>query len=168
MYYKYKRKWTLTAGLQLQRYNQDIYQGKPGALPVETITPFVDFLYKFDRKKALRIESQYMTVAKDDNDTRADYGNWLHGMAEFTIAPHWVFSASDMFNISPGKLSPINKETGERETIHFQRFDVIYTFKSNRFSLSYVKQPEGVVCSGGICRLEPAFNGVKMTVNSTF
>ncbi|MFK7934167.1 MAG: hypothetical protein AB8G22_11710 [Saprospiraceae bacterium] len=25
-----------------------------------------------------------------------------------------------------------------------------------------------MVCSGGVCRLEPAFSGVRFTVNSTF
>ncbi|MFQ5448034.1 MAG: DUF6029 family protein [Saprospiraceae bacterium] len=167
LYYKYKRKWTLYAGVQLQEYNQEIYQGKPGVAPVKTITPFFDFLYKIDRKKALRLEAQYMNV-QEDHGVKADYGNWLHGLVEYTVAPHWTFSVSDMFNISPGKLSPENTSTGEKEKIHFRRFDVSYTHHANRFSLSYVKQPEGIVCSGGICRLEPAFNGVKLSVNSTF
>jgi hypothetical protein len=72
-----------------------------------------------------------------------------------------------MFNISPGKISPV-KESGEKKKSHFPRLDVYYTNKSNRFSLSYVKQVEGVVCTGGICRFEPAFSGIKMTVNSSF
>ncbi len=167
LYYKYKRKWTLYAGLQLQEYNQEIYQGKPGVAPVKTVTPFFDFLYKINRKKALRLEAQYMSV-QEDHGERADYGNWLHGLVEYTVAPHWTFSASDMFNINPGHLSPENKSTGEKEKIHFRRFDISYTHHANRFAISYVKQPEGIVCSGGICRLEPAFNGVKLSVNSTF
>ncbi|MEK7255480.1 MAG: DUF6029 family protein, partial [Bacteroidota bacterium] len=166
-YYKHEKTWTLLGGVQVQRYNQEIYQGKPGVPQVETITPYFDFLYKFSRKKSLRIEGQYMTVAKQKGDVRGDHGNWLFGLAEFSIAPHWSFTASNMYNISPGKLSPRN-EKGEHETIFYPRLDVYYTFKSNRFSLSYVKQVEGVVCSGGICRLEPAFKGFKVTVNSTF
>jgi hypothetical protein len=97
-----------------------------------------------------------------------DYGNWAFGLVEYSIAPHWTFTISDMYNIKPGKLSPENKASGEKEKKHYPRIDAYYTYKTNRFSLSYVKQVEGIVCSGGICRLEPAFSGVKVSVNSTF
>ena len=119
---------------------------------VETITPYADFLYKFDRKKALRTEVQYM-------NTQQDFGSWLFGLMEYTIAPNWTFTISDMWNIDPQRTE---------EDLHYPRFDVFYNLKANRFSLSYVKQVEGIVCSGGICRLEPAFSGVRFTVNSTF
>lgn len=167
IYYKYKRKWTLTTGVQLQNYNLEVYFGKPDAAPANTITPYFDFLYKFNPKTSIRFESQYMSMSKDHGE-RADYGDWFFALAEFTLAPHWAFTVSDMYNIAPGKVSPVDVKTGEKEKIHYPRFDVFYTHKANRFSLSYVKQVEGVVCSGGICRLEPAFSGVKMSVNSTF
>ncbi len=167
IYYKYKRKWTLTTGVQFQDYNLEVYFGKPEAAPAKTVTPYVDFLYKFNPKTSIRLESQYMSMSKS-HGVRSDYGNWVFGLAEFTLAPHWAITVSDMYNINPGKESPIDVETGEKEKIHFPRFDVYYTHKANRFSLSYVKQVQGVVCSGGICRLEPAFSGVKMSVNSTF
>jgi len=72
-----------------------------------------------------------------------------------------------MYNINPGKSSP-KDSNGDGIKAHYPRFDVFYTYKTNRFSLSYVKQVEGIVCTGGICRLEPAFSGVKLSVNSTF
>jgi hypothetical protein len=172
IYYKYKRKWTLTAGVQYQDYNQEIYFGKPEAHPVKTLTPYADFLYKFNSKTSIRFEAQYMHVDKTSvspaKSVREDYGNWAFALVEFSIAPHWSFTVSDMYNVSPGKISPSDANTGEQKKIHYPRFDVYYTYKANRFSLSYVKQVEGIVCSGGICRLEPAFSGVKMTVNSTF
>ena len=166
--YKYKRKWNLIAGVQMQRYNQEIFEEKPEVPIVETFTPYFDFLYKIDRKKAIRFESQYMMIGDDTKaDSKQDYGSWLFGLVEFTVAPHWTFTISDMYNIDPGKQSP-SDANGEKIDVHYPRFDIFYTNKSNRFSLSYVKQVEGVVCSGGICRLEPAFSGVKMTVNSSF
>ncbi len=167
VYYKHQKKWRLLGGVQFQDYNQEIYYGKPGAPVLEIVTPYADFLYKFDKKKSIRFEAQYMNVAKDHGE-RGDYGNWAFGLVELGIAPHWSFTASDMFNIDPGKASPVDAGTGKKEKIHYPRFDVYYTQHANRFSLSYVKQVEGIVCSGGICRLEPAFSGVKLTVNSTF
>lgn len=165
--YKYKRKWQFLAGLQIQRYNQEVFEFKPDAPMVETLTPFFDVLYKISRSRAIRFEGQYMHTGQDEKGERHDYGNWLFGLLEFTIAPHWTFTASDMYNISPGKNSPI-AENGEKAALHYPRFDVFYTTGVNRFSLSYIKQVEGVVCTGGICRLEPAFSGVRLTVNSTF
>jgi len=161
--YKPNRTWQILGGVQRQQYNQELYEVKPGVPLLENITPYVEFLYKFSRKKALRTELQYMA-------TDQDYGSWLFGLAEFTVAPHWSFTVSDMYNFRPRKkLNSGTLKPGEKEKpIHFPRFDVFYTYRSNRLSLSYVKQVEGVVCTGGICRLEPAFSGVKMTVNSTF
>ncbi len=168
VYYKYKRKWTLTGGVQFQTYNQNIYENKPTAPNVETITPYVDFLYKISRKKSIRIEGQYMKVGDDEKAaSKQDYGDWAFGLVEFTMAPHWSFVVSDMYNLGPGKNSP-SDDSGKKLKIHYPRFDVFYTHNANRFSLSYVKQVEGVVCTGGICRLEPAFSGVKMSVSSTF
>ncbi len=152
-YYKYKRKWTLKGGVQYQQYNQAVYEVKPVPL-LEAYTPYVDFLYKFTRRKSLRFEAQYM-------HTEQDYGGWAFALAELNWGKNWSFVISDMYNAKPTKKSNYEKN-------HYPRFDVFYKFKSNRFSLSYVKQVEGVVCTGGICRLEPAFSGVKFTVNSSF
>ncbi len=148
---KKKRKWILTGGLQFQQYNQAIFETKPDVPLVKTFIPFVDFLYKIDRKKSVRFELQYM-------NTEQDFGSWVFGLVEYAIAPKWTFTISDMYNSDPKKT----------DKIHYPRIDLFYTIKSNRFSVSYVKQVEGVVCSGGICRLEPAFSGFRFTANSTF
>jgi hypothetical protein len=128
------------------------YEGKPGVPIVKTITPFVDYLWIFDRKKSLRMELQYM-------HTEQDFGSWLWFAAEFSIAPHWIFEISDMWNVVPKKSDKKN---------HYPTVGVTYSIDSHRFSVRYVKQVEGVVCSGGICRLEPAFSGVRMTVSTQF
>lgn len=166
--YKHKRVWKLLGGVQIQRYNQEVFEFKPQVPIVETFIPYFDFLYKFSRKKSIRFEGQYMFIGNDDKaDALQDYGDWVFGLVEFSIAPKWTFTASDMYNINPGKNSPVD-DSGDKLALHYPRFDVFYTHGNNRFSLSYIKQVEGVVCTGGICRLEPAFSGVKFTVNSTF
>ncbi len=166
--FKKDRLWTLTTGIQHQDYNQERYEFKPGVPNVQTIAPFADFLYRFDRKKSIRFETQYMHTGLDKAvGLKQDYGDWLFGLVEFNLAPHWSFVASDMYNAGPGRNSPVN-ESGEKLRLHYPRFDVFYTIRSNRFSFSYIKQVEGVVCTGGICRLEPAFSGVRLSVSSTF
>lgn len=165
--FKKKRKYTLTGGLQRQIYNQEIYFVKPETENIKTWVPYVDLLIKMKKRKAVRFEFQYMNVNTNSKGEKTDYGDWLNGLVEFSIAPHWTFTVSDMYNANPGKASP-KDENGEGIKAHYPRADIFYTYKNSRFSLSYVKQVEGIVCTGGICRLEPAFSGWQMTVNSTF
>ncbi len=159
--YKYKRDWQLTGGLQLQKYNQEVYEVKPEVPLVSTVTPYLDFLYKFSRKKSIRFETQYMS-------TDQDFGSWFFALAEYGMAPHWIFEASIMYNVDPSDKSPKDPDTGESLNIVYPTLGVVYINKANRFQLRYVKQVEGIVCSGGICRLEPAFSGVKFSVSSNF
>lgn len=162
--YKKPRKYTLMGGMQMQLYNQRVYELKGDAGSVQTITPFLDFLYKFSRKNSLRVETQYMYTGSDwtgevkSGDVYREFGDWIFLQAEFSMAPHWMIFASDMYNVVPEKT----------EDIHYYSFGAAYTKGSNRFSLSWVKQVEGVVCTGGVCRLEPAFNGVRLNVNANF
>lgn len=166
--YKPNRSLFLLWGVQTQRYNQEVYEEKPGVPLVSTFIPYTEVLYKLDRRKSLRFEFQYMKTGKDlKADALQDYGDWIFAQLEYSIAPKWTFTAADMFNINPGKNSPVD-DSGEKLGIHYPRLDVFFNHKSNRYSLSYVKQVEGVVCTGGICRLEPAFNGFRFAATSTF
>ncbi len=150
--YRKPRKYSLISGFQYLQYNQEIYEEKPGVPIVETKVVYADFLYKLTKKKSIRVEAQYM-------HTEQDYGQWVFGLAEFSVAPHWILTVSNMINIKP---------TNGRSVEHYPTGSIFYNYKSNRFGLSYVKQVEGIVCTGGICRYEPAFSGVKFNVTSTF
>ncbi|MEZ4984107.1 MAG: DUF6029 family protein [Saprospiraceae bacterium] len=166
--YKYKRLWQLTGGVQMQQYNQERYEFKPNVPLVETIIPYGDFLYKLDKHKSIRFEAQYMMTGDDKKaGFKQDYGDWAFALVELSLGGHWVLSASDMFNVDPGKNSPVD-DSGDKLKLHYPRFDVFYNTGPTRLALSYIKQVEGVVCTGGICRLEPAFSGVKFSANTSF
>lgn len=145
-------KTDLTIGIQSQTYNQQVYEVKPQVPNVQTITPFVEIRKKLDDKKSLKLEAQYM-------NTKQDYGSWLYGGAELSIAPRWSFAVSDMWNVVPKKTA---------KALHYPSVSLAFSHESNRITIAYVKQVEGVVCTGGICRLEPAFSGVKVGVTSSF
>lgn len=166
--WKKARKWQFTGGVQLQRYNQAVYFFKPGEPILDNVVPYVDFLYRLPKRRSVRFEAQYMFTGQDGQGLGYDYGDWIFGLIEISPAAKWVISISDMYNAGPGKNSPSDANTGEKLSVHFPRFDVFYTHGANRFSISYVKQVEGVVCTGGVCRIEPAFSGVKLGVNSSF
>lgn len=154
--WKKSRKVKTLVGFQYVRYNQTFYEDKPiGKENVRAYTPFFHIIWNIDRRKSLRFEFQYQNVKKD-------FGQWLYGLVELTIAPKWSFSVSDMWNFKPNPTNPSSKNQ------HYYSVYGSFTHKSHRFSLSYVKQVEGIVCTGGVCRFEPAFNGIRFQMLTNF
>jgi hypothetical protein len=148
------KKTVLEFGAQLLDYNLAIYQGHPNRPIVHAITPFAEITYKISDKKSIRTELQYM-------QTKQDFGSWAYALVEFNIAPHYSFAISDMYNTVVSNDNP-------HKQAHFYNFFASYTEHSTRFTIAYVKQVAGVVCTGGVCRLEPAFSGLKMSVSTVF
>ena len=96
--------------------------------------------------------------------TKQDYGSWIFGLIEFNIAPKWSFALSDMYTLD---LNP-NNVSGLTEPTHYYNVFIAHSKGPHRFTAAYVKQVDGINCTGGVCRYEPAFSGVKFTVTSTF
>ncbi len=176
--YKYKRKWQLIGGIQLLKYNIDVYQQKKDVADehdplkflgggdanyVDALTPYAEWLYRFTPRRSLRLEAQYLIT--DD-----EFGSWVNCLAEVGVAPHWLFYVSDMYKLKhkeeEGKT--LDPDKIKYDGIHYPSVGIVYTQKANRFSLAYVKQVEGINCAGGICRLEPTFHGVRLNVSSSF
>ena len=156
--WKKPKEWTLVGGVQYVQYDQELYEGKPGVPKVVAVTPYADFLYKLNQKESLRTELQYM-------NSDEDFGSWLYFLEEYSISPHWSFELSDMWNI---KSNPEHTTSALKDNLHFPTVGAAYSKGGTRYALRYVKQVEGIVCSGGICRLEPAFSGFKFNVSSNF
>ncbi|MBS1773373.1 MAG: hypothetical protein JST82_10975 [Bacteroidetes bacterium] len=145
----------LNGGVQYMQYNQERYQVKPAVPMVVSIIPFVEFTYRIDKKKSIRTEWEYQATSQD-------FGSWLFGLVEFNIAPKWSFSVSDMYNIAPGPNAPAGNG------LNYYNIFMAFTKGPHRFTLAYVKQVEGINCTGGVCRYEPAFSGLKFGVTSQF
>jgi len=143
--------WRLTIGIQHQFYNQEIYEVKPGVASVRTLTPYLEYLRTFKSNRSMRIESQYMY-------SQQDRGSWVNLLVELGWAPKWLVTFSNLYNIG---------KDGDRGA-HYYSGSVVYQKEGNRFNIGYFRQVEGIVCAGGICRFEPAFNGVKMSIISNF
>ncbi|MEA3497275.1 MAG: DUF6029 family protein [Bacteroidota bacterium] len=159
-YKKFSKKFKSTIGLQSIYYNKLVYENhldnyKDGTQEdaiVKTITPYSEFVYKFSRKKSLRAEIEYLF-------TEQDHGDFLFTLLEYNIAPKFSFSVSDMINTKPKKLDEVK---------HYYNISLVYSHHQTRFQIGYMKQVEGVVCTGGICRVEPAFSGVKFNLTTSF
>lgn len=111
-----------------------------------------DATYKFSSKNALKAELQHLS-------TKQDEGNWAQAMFEFTFAPRWFMTFIDQYNYG-------NDDKDRR--FHYPTVAVGYTQDSNRLSVSYGKQREGIICVGGVCRTVPASNGLLITLTSSF
>jgi len=162
---KRKAPWKLHTGFQILDYNIAVYQQKGSY--INSLTPFVEFIYKLNKKTSLRFETEYMLTQRntrfsegfDAKIYKQDRNDWWSGLLELTISPHWSFALNDMYNINP---------ENDAEKQHFYGAFVGYTAKTNRLGIFYGKRVDGIVCSGGVCRYEPAFSGVQFQLSSSF
>ncbi len=141
-------------GTQYMHYNQELYQVKANVPIVQSLIPFFEVTYRINDKHSIRTEWEYQF-------TDQDYGSWIFGLIEYNISPKWSFSISDMYNTKPGPAAV----TGAH---HYYNIFAAYTKGPHRFTAAYVKQVEGINCTGGVCRYEPAFSGVRLGITSSF
>lgn len=133
-------------------YNQDVIEGHPGYPMVYANVAIIDITRKISDKNAIRAELQGMM-------TKQDKGDWVMALLEYTISPNWFFSVMDQYNIG-------NDDNSQR--LHYYLASFGLTKGSNRISLAYGRQREGILCVGGICRAVPASNGLQISITSTF
>ena len=129
-----------------QRYNMTIVEGHGGM--VRSNIFIADAKFQLSKKTALRTELQYMS-------TRDDKGDWLYGLVEFSLAPHWMFSVSDLYNVGETNL-------------HYYHGDVTFSASGHRVQLGFGRTRAGYNCSGGVCRYVPASRGFTLSYNYNF
>lgn len=166
MHWKINSKIELEVGFQFVHYNATVYRQSPED-KIYAFTPFVELGVKINKKVSLRTELQAQLVPDfERSGGTTDYGHWLYALVELSIAPRWSFAVSDMWNFDPNEHN-VEDKYGRRSNHYYSVFTA-FTHKSTRFTLAYVRQVPGIVCTGGVCRFEPAFSGVKLGVNTTF
>jgi Family of unknown function (DUF6029) len=157
--YKYKRKWQALVGLQILKYDIETYQGK--GKKVDALTPYTEVTYRFTPRRSLRVEASYLA-------TEEEFGSWGFALAELGLAPHWLVYVSDMYKVKHDASLNAPQEKTKFDGLHYPSVGIVYSYKTTRVSLAYVKQVEGINCAGGICRYEPTFHGVRMQMNASF
>ena len=108
----------------------------------------LDALYRFSTTVSLRTELQYLYSQELTRD-------WMAGLVELSFAPHWSISASDMYNHGSTK-------------VHYYNIGASYSWNALNVSLNAGRTREGMVCSGGVCRWQPAFKGVSLRAQWSF
>lgn len=133
-------------------YDKDVLEGKSGYGLIYSHIGVVDITYKFDNKNALRTELQGLI-------TKQDMGDWATVLLEYTHSPHWFVALMDQYNY--GNKIPYKR-------VHYYTAMVGYINKTNRITLSYGRQRQGIFCVGGVCRNVPAANGFTLSITSSF
>ncbi len=145
----------MVTGLNSVIYDQSVYENEPQDPTVHTITPFTEWTFRLGNslRKSIHVEAQYLF-------TRQDLGDFAYGEIEYDLAPKFTFTLLDMYNDKPAvATSP---------KINYPGVFTSYTINQTVITFGYTKQPEGIICTGGICRIEPAFSGFKATLNTNF
>ncbi len=148
----------LKLGVQRIVYNQTRYESEPEYVPVKTFTPFGEWLHTMNQGRSLRVEWQYL-------NTKNDQGSFANLMIEMFVNKNLSIAVADMVNVVPHRYE---RMIIADKVLHYPTFFIGYTEKNTVFTLAFLKQQQGVNCSGGICREEPAFSGVRFTVSSNF
>ena len=128
-----------------------------------------DVTYKINKKHSLRFEAQYL--ASNDYE-----GDWVAATIEYNLAPKFSFYVSDMWNCEPMQDGPYGNyyydvydpEIGDNYLLHYYQVGASFTHNSLRAQLSYGRNRAGYVCSGGVCRFQPAYTGVNLALTLSF
>ena len=129
-----------------QLYNRTAIEGEGGMLRSDVFV--ADVKHKFGAKTALRTEVQYLRSKDGDRD-------WLFALAEWSLAPAWMFTLSDLYNSG-------------RTHIHYYQALVTFTPGAHRLQIGYGRTREGYNCAGGVCRHIPATKGWTLSYNYNF
>lgn len=100
-------------------------------------------------KVSLRAEAQYLLTGQDK-------GDWVAGLVELSVSPHFIISLTDLYNLGQTKKN-------------YLLGSVTYRTGAHRLQLSAGQQRAGITCVGGICRYVPATDGFALgyTINFT-
>ena len=129
-----------------QFYNKTVVEGEGGMIHSDILVG--EAKYAIGKKTTLRAEAQYLF-------TKDDKGDWAFGLLELSLAPHWMFSVSDLYNVGSTHL-------------HYYMGSVTFAANSHRLQLGYGRTVEGYNCSGGVCRYVPASKGFSLSYNYNF
>ena len=145
-----EKQWTkkFKSGLLYSFQNYNKHHENNGLYIGKSHIVVADLLYKWTPTLSTRMELQYLA-------TKDDQGDWMAGLLEFNLAPHWSVFASDMWNHGSTKL-------------HYYNAGVSFTISHLRVAAGYGRYRAGFICSGGVCREIPAYTGANLTLTASF
>ena len=166
---QWSKKLKTTFLYSFQRWDEEInHYDSPEAHYCSSHIFVGDVTYKINKKHSMRFEAQYL--ASNDYE-----GDWVAATIEYNFAPKFSFYVSDMWNcekMQDGAYGNyyMNLDTYESEhyLLHYYQVGASFTHNSFRAQLSYGRNRAGFVCSGGVCRFQPAYTGLNLAITLSF
>lgn len=152
---KLTRDFKLTLMYMNQLYNKTIVEGEGGIIRSNIFV--ADAKWQLSPKTTLRMEAQYLNTDDDE-------GDWLFGLAELSLVPHWMLSVSDMYNSGHSDPAYYSSDTHN----HYYQALVTYSNGAHRLQAGFGRTRAGYNCSGGVCRWIPAQKGLTLSYNYNF
>lgn len=149
---KFTKSFKLNFMYMNQRYNQTIVEGHGGMIKSNIFV--AEGKYQFNNKMTLRAEAQYL-------GTKHESGDWVYGLLELSVLPHFMFTVSDMYG-----RPYLNGVYTDKE--HYYMGNITYNIGSHRIMAGYGRTRAGYNCSGGVCRWVPASKGFQVSYNYNF
>jgi hypothetical protein len=149
---KFNASWKAVFQYMNQYFDIETLQGKAGKKPVQAHIVVADVTWRVNAVNSLRMEAQGMW-------TKEDKGDWAGLLLEYAIAPTWFFTLADQYNYG-------TPDADQRHHYYMASFG--YTKQATRVALTYGRQPEGVICVGGVCRQVPAASGLTLSLTTNF
>lgn len=146
---KFSKKYSLSFLYINQAYNQFVVEGHSEGDGMIYSNIFVyEGKHRFSKKLALRTELQYLHTRQAEKD-------WIFRLLEFSVAPRFIFTLSNQWNIGLTRRN-------------YYMFSVAYAFSKSRLQLSFGQTRRGINCSGGVCRMMPETKGFYLSFNTDF
>ena len=142
---QFSRKFKALLLYSMQEQNTHYGVGKATRLQNIVVA---DMQYKFTPTFSTRLELQYLATHEDEKD-------WMAALLEVNFAPYWSVYVSDMYNHGSSN-------------VHYYAAGVSYARSRTRVSLSYGRNKDGYVCSGGVCRVISAYTGLNLQLTTSF
>ena len=142
---QWSRKFKSTVLWSMQEYSPKYGANKTTYLSNIMVA---DLLYKYTDTFSTRLELQYLITHEDQKD-------WMAALLEVSLAPHWSFYVSDMYNHGMSK-------------VHYYNGGISYVRSRTRLAVGYGRYRSGYICSGGVCRPIPAYTGASFTLTTSF
>jgi hypothetical protein len=151
--HRFNRNWRGSFTYMYQIFNQEIsgtHYGDGETIKAHSVV--ADATHSFSATRAIRMEAQYMSAKNGE-------GDWVMGKLEYTIAPKWFFSISDLWNVG---------HSDKNKRLHYYYLTTAFIHDATRIALSYGRIRQGIVCAGGVCRELPASKGLMLTLTTSF
>ncbi len=144
-----ERKWNRKLKTVLFVSIQELSPSHGEGIATEAQNIFVaDATYSFTSHFSLHTELQYLYSEELTKD-------WMGMLIEANFAPKWSVYFSDMYNHGQSK-------------VNYYAVGAAYTYSSWRVAASYGRNRAGMVCSGGVCRWQPAYTGGNLQLSLLF